>query len=300
MSTQITTAFVEQYRSTVQHLVQQGDSRFSGKVRMESQHGKSEYFEQLGATAAVKRTTRHGDTPRVNSNHQRRVVYLQDYEWSDLIDQADKVRLLIDPTSAYLRSAQMAMNRAKDDEIITAATGAAYYDAGTGNGSVSTVALSLTVAVDYVAAGSTANSGLTLAKLIKAASLLKTGEPPMGSRMFIAVSQDQIDDLLTNVTQVSSSDYAAVKALVDGNVTYFMGFNFIHTERLSRNTSTDVETCFAYIEEGILFSTGEDVVARVSERDDKSYSIQPYLRMSVGATRMQEAEVVSVACDRSP
>lgn len=300
MSQQITTAFVEQYGSTLQHLVQQGDSRFAGKTRVESQKGKSEFFEQLGATSAVKRTSRHGDTPRVDSNHQRRAVYLNDYEWSDLIDQQDKVRLLIDPTSSYLRSAQMAFNRSKDDEIIAAATGTAYADTGSGNGTVSSQSLTNTVAVNYVLTGSAVNSGLTLAKLIKAKSVLATSEPPMGSRFFFVHSQQQLDDLLNNVSQVSSADYNNVKALVEGNVTRFAGFDFIKTERLSRNSSTDVETCFAYVEEGLLLSVGEDFITRVSERADKSYAIQPYARMSIGATRMQEAEVTTVYCDRSP
>jgi hypothetical protein len=308
MSNQITTAFVEQYSSTLQHLVQQGDSRFAGKTRVESQKGKSEFFEQLGATSAVKRTSRHGDTPRVDSNHQRRAVYLNDYEWADLIDQQDKLKLLIDPTSSYLRNAQMAFNRSKDDEIIAAATGTAYADTGGGSGAVSAVTFPTStttnvVPVNYIPtapAGSGANTGMTLGKWLRAKSILTTAEPPQGSKFFIVVSQQQIDDMLNNVTQVSSADYANVKALVDGTIDRFAGLEVIRTERTTRNTSTDIDTCFAYVEEGLLLSVGEDMVTRVSERDDKSYAIQPYARMSIGATRMQEPEVVSIACDRSP
>jgi hypothetical protein len=308
MSQQITTAFVEQYSSTLQHLVQQRDSRFAGKTRTESQKGKSEFFEQLGATAAVKRTSRHADTPRVDSNHQRRAVYLNDYEWSDLIDQQDKIKLLIDPASSYLMAAKMAFNRSKDDEIIAAATGTAYADTGSGNGAVSAVTFpssttTNTIVVNYIngaPAGSGANTGLTLAKVIRANSMLETAEPPEGSRKFLVVSRQQIDDMLNNVAQVSSKDYADVKALQEGTITKFGGFEWIRTERTTRNTSTDIDTCFAYVEEGLLLSVGEDIVTRVSERSDKSYAVQPYARMSIGATRMQEPEVVSIACDRSP
>lgn len=305
MSQQINNAFVEQYSSTLQHLVQQSDCRFAGKTRVESQHGKTEFFEQLGATAAVKRTSRHGDTPRVEANHQRRAVFLNDYEWSDLIDQQDKVRLLIDPTSGYLQSAKNAFMRSKDDEIIAAATGTAYADTGAGNGSVSAVTFPSTQAVVVnhlhgTPAGSGANTGLTLAKMIRAKSLLTAAEPPEGSKYYLVHSQNEMDDLLANVSQVSSADYAAVKALVTGGTDFFMGMNFIRSERIAINTSTDVSTCFAYVHEGLLLSVGEDMVTRVSERDDKSYSVQPYARMSIGATRMQELEVVSIACDRSP
>ena len=40
----------------------------------------------------------------------------------------------------------------------------------------------------------------------------------------------------------------------------------------------------------------KDVTARISERDDKSYSTQVYYCMSVGATRMEEEKVVQIPC----
>ena len=48
------------------------------------------------------------------------------YEYADLIDNQDKVRTLIDPTSSYAIAAAYALGRAVDDEIITAVTGTAY------------------------------------------------------------------------------------------------------------------------------------------------------------------------------
>ncbi len=308
MSQQITTAFVEQYNSTVQHLAQQATSRLGGKVRRESQKGKSEFFEQLGATAAVKRTSRHGDTPRVDSNHQRRACYLNDYEWSDLVDQPDKIRLLIDPESNYLKSARMAFERSMDDEIIAAATGTSYADIGGGNGAVSPVTFpsstaTNTIVVNYIngaPGGSGANTGLTLAKTIRANSMLETAEFPEGSKKYLVVSRQQIDDMLNNVTQVSSKDYADVKALQEGTITRFGGFEWVRLERLQRNTGTDIETCFAYVEDALMLSVGQDIVGRVSERADKSYSTQAYMNMSIGSTRLQEPGVISIACDRSP
>jgi hypothetical protein len=302
MSFQITTPFVEQFSANVEHLAQQMESRFAGKVREESQQGKSKAFEQLGATQAVKRTSRHADTPRVDSNHQRRWAYLSDYDWSDLVDSLDDVKMLIDPKSSYAQSAAMAMNRAMDEEVIAAATGTAYADTGGGNGAGSPVVLPSTqkIAVNYVASGSPANSGLTLAKLIKAKSILGKAEFPAGSQTYFAYTQQQLDDLLLNVAQVSNADYAAVKALVDGEVSYFMGFNFIKTELLAHNVSTDVRTCFAYVKVALLRNIGKAPSGSVDKRPDKNNAWQVYSNMSVGAARMQEKGVVEVLCDESP
>ena len=65
MSTQITTAFVEQYSSNVSMLSQQMGSKLRGAVDVETVRGKNAFFDQIGATAAVARTTRHGATPQV-------------------------------------------------------------------------------------------------------------------------------------------------------------------------------------------------------------------------------------------
>ena len=67
MSVQITTAFVEQYKSNVFHLAQQKGSRLRDAVRTETVTGKSHFFERIGDTAALKRTSRHSDTPRVDT-----------------------------------------------------------------------------------------------------------------------------------------------------------------------------------------------------------------------------------------
>lgn len=59
MSVQITTAFVEQYKGNVEHLVQQKGSRLREAVEVETVTGKNAYFEQLGKTTAQQRTSRH-------------------------------------------------------------------------------------------------------------------------------------------------------------------------------------------------------------------------------------------------
>ena len=52
MSVQITTAFVEQYKSNVFHLAQQKGSRLRDAVRSETVTGKSHFFERIGSVAA--------------------------------------------------------------------------------------------------------------------------------------------------------------------------------------------------------------------------------------------------------
>tara|TARA_R110000824_G_scaffold22930_2_gene83132 strand:- start:187 stop:447 length:261 start_codon:yes stop_codon:yes gene_type:complete len=61
MSTQITTAFVQQYNNNVQMLSQQKGSLLRSAVSVESINAKNAFFDQVGVATAVKRTSRHAD-----------------------------------------------------------------------------------------------------------------------------------------------------------------------------------------------------------------------------------------------
>ena len=285
MSTQITTAFVQQFSANIQMLSQQMGSLLRDAVDSESVNGEKAFFDQVGAAAAVLRTSRHADTPLVETPHSRRMVTMADYEYADLIDDADKVRLLADPTSTYSRAAAAAMGRAMDDVIITAALGTATTGK---DGSTST---SLP-AGQKIAHGS---AGLTIAKLLSAKETLDANSVDPSITRHIIVSPKQISDLLNNTT-VTSSDFNTVKALATGELNSFVGFNFIVSNRLNTDSNSDRQV-IAFASDGIKLAIGKEPSARIDERADKSYSTQVYYCQSIGATRMEESKVVEIACN---
>jgi hypothetical protein len=271
-------------------LSQQMGSLLRGVVDVESVVGKNAFFDQVGKTTAVLRTSRHSDTPQIDTPHSRRRVSLADYEWADLIDNADKVRLLIDPTSSYAKAAAAAMGRAMDDVVIAALGGTAY----TGETGSTSVALP---AGQKPYNGSNQTDGLTVAKLLKAKELLDLADVDPSLPRFIIVGPKQISDLL-NTTEVKSSDFNTVKALAQGQLDSFLGFKFIVSNRLKFDaTNTDDRLAYAFTSDAIKLAVGQDVIARIDERADKSYSTQVYYAMSIGATRMEEEKVVEIACD---
>ena len=285
MSTQITTAFVNQFSANVQMLSQQMGSLLRNAVDTESVNGEKAFFDQVGAAAAVLRTSRHADTPLVETPHSRRMVTMSDYEYADLIDDQDKVRLLVDPTSTYSRAAAAAMGRAMDDVIISAALGTAYTGK---DGSTSTA---FDTSNNQIAAG---GNGLTLAKLITAKEILDSGDVDPSIPRYIACSPKQISDLLNNTT-VTSSDYNTVKALAMGEINTFVGFKFIVTNRLGVDGSSN-RRVIAWAMDGIKAAIGKEPTSRIDERADKSYATQIYYAMTLGATRMEEKKVVEVLC----
>ena len=286
MSNQITTAFSQQFGSTVALLSQQRGSIFRNAVRNESVVGEKAFFDQVSSVSAVKRTTRHSDTPLVEVPHSRRQVVMYTYEFADLIDDADQVATIVDPTSAYAQSAASAMNRAVDDEIIAAATGTAKTGKA---GSTST-----DLAASHIIAHGSA--GLTVAKLLSAKEQLDLASVDPSIPRHIAVAPQQITNLL-NTTEVKSSDFNTVKALARGELNSYLGFTFHVSNRLALDSTT--RTCFAWAQDGILLAIGQDQKSRIEERSDKSFSTQIYYSQTVGATRMEEDKVVSILCTES-
>ena len=289
MSSQITTSFVEQYSANVSMLAQQTGSKLRSAVDVESVRGKNAFFDQVGVTAAQLRTRRHGDTPQIDTPHSRRRVSLATYEWADLVDDADKVRMLVDPTSTYARAAAAAMNRSIDDVIITAMN--ADADTGVAGGT------STSLPSGQKTATSDQSDGLTVAKLLSAKYILDNNDVDPSLRRYLVCGPKQIQDLL-NTTEVKNSDYNTVKALAHGQLDSFLGFNFIMSTRLNTDaTYTTDRLVFAFTEDAIKLAIGKDVGAKISERADKSYSTQVYYSMDVGATRMEEEKVVQIPCN---
>lgn len=303
MSSSITEAFVKQFNANIMFLSQQKGSRLQGLVRKETQRGKSQFFDRLGPVVATKKTSRHSDTPQIDTPHSRRRVTMSDYEHADLIDDADKVRMLIDPASEYAMTFVWAFGRAKDDEIIAAADGSAF---GGEEGST-VVAHPNSQKIACVSGGS--GSNLNVECLRRAKQKFDSNDVDESIRRYIAQTSSQLTSLLGE-TEVTSADFNTVKALVQGEIDTFLGFTYIRTERLLTQGSAltfdqatgEVGTgsgdangyrrvlCWAM--DGLILTTGEDIKTRIDERPDKSYSTQVFTAMTIGATRLEEEKVV--------
>ena len=297
MSTQIPTSFVQQYSSAVRHLVQQRMSRLRGFVDVRTGlTGESAFFEQIGEVTSSKKTGRHQPIEFSDTPHKRRMVTSETYDTADAIDNDDRLRMLIaDPAGEYARAQAKQMGRDVDDILITAATGPAQ----TGKTGSTTVNLpaSQKIDVNYVEAGSPANSNLTVGKLRRAKAIL-LGNEVDEDNLFMAVSSSQLHSLLFD-NKLTSADFNTVRALVNGEIDTFMGFRFVRSERLQRDSS-DHRRVFAWAREGIALGVWQDVTTRIDPRVDlRTHPMQVYTWMDMGATRMEEKQVVEIACDES-
>ncbi len=291
MSTQITRAHVQQYKSRVEMLLQQKPSYFEMAVGTDSYEGKAAtVVEQVGAVEAIEKTARHADTAIVDIPHDRPWVFPRDFPFAAFIDREDKLRMLADFQAPYADVLAAAIQRKKDDLIIAAAT------ANMMTGENGSTAQAFDTTNHRIAAGS---SGLTVTKLIQAAEILQNSENDPDEPRYCAISPRQLRNLLTE-TQVTSADYNTVRALAEGKVDTYMGFKFIRTNRLPLVGSD--RGCLAWVKSGLHLGTWAGLNTRIDERPDKAYLTQVFVSISMGATRTQgsttqsNTKVVQILC----
>jgi hypothetical protein len=294
MSIQITTAMVESYKSNVKHLTQQKGSKLRRAVQVESVNAKSHFFEQIGATSMRQRTSRHADTPRMDVPHARRRVTLTDYDWAELVDNEDKVRMLIDPTSPYAEAAAMAAGREIDKIIITAADATAYT--GVDGSTTTSFDTNMVVDVQVRWPGVSADDcGLNVAKILAAAAKLGSNDVDPDEEKYLVPNARQIQSLLMD-EKISSHDFNVVKPLVEGQVVRFGGFTIIPCNRITTDANGDDKVLY-WAKGGLALGVGADITTKISERPDKNYATQVFCSMIMGATRLEEARVGYIECD---
>lgn len=312
MSIEITTAFVEQYRASILLLSQQKVSRLRMTCQQEDVVGRTFYGERIGATAGSDITERHGDTPLVSTPHSRRRGTMVDWDIADLVDQLDQQKMLISPVSTYLQNFIAAANRRIDKHVYDALGGTAAagqsgsttinnYDIGEcrlvdSDGTV------VTAGSDHSAALAT---GLTIPKLLTCKQLLDEGDIDPERQRYFVTNPYNLTQLL-NTTEVKSAEYNTVKALAMGHIDTFMGFKFImlqdykdatkgHLVDSPAETADEAVECYAWAQGAVKLGVGKEITTRVTERADKRYSIQPYLKMSFGAVRVEGPAVVEIS-----
>jgi hypothetical protein len=284
--------YVNKYDDDLKLTFQQKQSRLEGTVTADyGVVGHAKSFDTLGQADMEPVQTRNEDIHHQNLPAGRRWIDLTDFDWADYVDSFDKLKVLEDPTNKYVMAGNAAANRRKDKTIIDAALGSARETTGYGS-SIVTSMVALPAAQKVLHGG----TNITLAKIRTAKEILDTaeaGSTEEGGERTLVITANQLNVLLGD-SQLTSSDYNSIKALVDGNVNHFLGFEWKRVQSLPK-TAGGVRSCVAYAKEAMGLGVGETVKTDVSQRKDKrGHPWQVYLMMSIGAVRGIDAGVVEI------
>lgn len=285
---------VKMYTANVQAALVKKGGVLSSLVSRSSYKGeKAQVVNFIGPVEFIERDTPYSDTKLTQLEHTQRWIVGKEYDCAVLVDRLDLLKMIYDPTSPYVERFREAAAR-KQDEVIMAAF---FATAKTGkDGTTDTIFK----AANTVAHGGT---GLTVAKLRSVRKLIKKRHVDIRtSRPYMAVTAEEIDDLLGEVA-VGSSDYNAVKPLVDGEVSQFMGFTFVPYEDNgatpgksipSFTDGTKVRQLPVWVMDGMHHGSWEGLVITINNRPDKNNIKQIHGTMTEGATRLDEDKVFQV------
>ena len=285
------TAFVKQYNNTIYLLAQQMDTRIRSAVVVDTNWtGEQKFYDQYNQDSMIELIQRYASTPIQLPDFRRRVVAPRYFVSATLEDPKDALQTVLDPKSTFMQAKVAAGNRTTDDLLISAAGGTAYTGK-TGTTGV-TFPAAQKIAYNYLSAG----NGMTKVKCIGAKRILDANEVESTDR-YALVTGEQIADLL-NTTEVASSDYNVVKSLVQGEINTWLGFVWIRSERLLTDGSSN-RLCYFFQRYALQLAIQKDIEGRIDERADMNFAWQVYLRMCMGATRLEEGRIVQAACTES-
>jgi hypothetical protein len=283
-----------EFATNVQLLLQQEGSRLSSAVMMDSHVGKSASpVDQMGSVEMQTPAGRFAPIGRVDASLTRRWAFPADFDLPQLADSFDELQVLSDPKSKYVQNALYAAGRKRDAVILAALLGTSY----TGEQGGTSVALPAAqkVAIGF---GGSGNTKLTVAKLREGVRILRKGLVNPDETIHMAIGADEHDSLLAEV-QVTSADFnGGQPVLKNGKIDMFMGVQFILTELVQVTSS--VSYLPMWVKSGAHLGNWGNLYTDVSQRKDLSgHPWQAYIKMTIGATRLEEAKVVQVACDRA-
>lgn len=221
MAWTIDQAFVHAFDATMQHLSSEGAENIRSTVRNRpGVRGKTFNIERISGVEPIEITSRHQTTQLTPFPHSRRRLTVGDWGLSEMIDDIDKVKMLISPESDYARGFAMSYNRRSMQTIFRAMTGNSI---AVDNADTQT---NIALPAAQFSAG-TAGTGLTMANIRTAKQNLDDNGVDPGNRHAACVPAG-IRQLLADST-VTSSDFSTLNALSTGGIpdgSLWMGFRW--------------------------------------------------------------------------
>ena len=278
MAISISNAFVTLFDAEVKQAYQ-ADTVLRNTVRLRSGvQGATHKFPKIGAGVATVRVPQTDVTP-LNVEYTQATVTLSDYiaaEYSDIFNQA---KVNFDERQELVQVVGKAIGRRADQLVIDA---------------IAASGTSLTVSNDI---GGT-DSNLNVAKLREAKRLMDAGNVPMQDR-FILIHASNLSNLLSE-TAVTSSDFNTVKALVQGDINTFLGFNFItigdrSEGGLTGGGSGSDRTVYAWHKSAVGMAEGMGIRSEINYIPEKTSWLVASM-LSAGATAIDAGGIVSITC----
>jgi hypothetical protein len=275
MAQSITNAFVTLFDEEVKQAYQ-GEALLRGTMRTRSGvQGNTVKFPKIGKGVATVRVPQTDVTP-LNVTYSQVTATMTDYiaaEYSDIFHQS---HVNFDERRELVQVVSKSIARRMDQLCIDALNAAS---------SPSTVATGVGGAA----------SNMNIEKLRAAAKAMNDNNVPAEGRHLLMHSS-QLDALLGE-TEITSSDFASVKALVRGEINSFMGFNIITMGDRDEGgvPKPSTRTCFAWHQDSMGYAESMSQKSEVNYIPEKTSFLVSSM-FSAGAVAIDDEGIVKISC----
>jgi hypothetical protein len=275
MAQSITNAFVTLFDEEVKQAYQ-GEALLRGTMRTRSGvQGNTVKFPKIGKGVATVRVPQTDVTP-LNVTYSQVTATMTDYiaaEYSDIFHQS---HVNFDERRELVQVVSKSIARRMDQLCIDALNAAS---------SPSTVATSV----------GGAGTNMNIEKLRAAAKALNDKNVPAEGRNLLMHSS-QLDALLGE-TEVTSADFASVRALVRGEINSFMGFNIITMGDRDEGgvPKPSTRTCFAWHQDSMGYAESMSQKSEVNYIPEKTSFLVSSM-FSAGAVAIDDEGIVKISC----
>jgi len=280
MAIGLSNAFVTLFDAEVKQAYQ-AKAELVGAVRQRrGVEGSTAKFPKVGKGVATLRIPQTDVTP-LNVDFSQVTATMQDWNAAEYSDIFMQQKVNFDERQELVQVVANAIGRRQDQLII---------DALEGSGT------SLTVANDI---GGT-DTNLNVAKLREAKKLLDKGNVPPQDR-HVVLHANNLAALLSE-TEVTSSDFNTVKALVSGEINTYLGFTFhILGDRTEGGLTVDGSldrTVLAFHKDAIGYAEGMGPKSEINYVPEKT-SFLVNAMFSAGAVAIDAEGIVNLTCRES-
>ncbi len=275
MAQSITNAFVTLFDEEVKQAYQ-GEALLRGTMRTRSGvQGNTVKFPKIGKGVATVRVPQTDVTP-LNVTYSQVTATMTDYiaaEYSDIFHQS---HVNFDERRELVQVVSKSIARRMDQLCIDALNAAS---------SPSTVATTV----------GGAGTNMNIEKLRAAAKAMNDNNVPAEGRHLLMHSS-QLDALLGE-TEVTSADFATVKALVRGEINSFMGFNIITMGDRDEGgvPKPSTRSCFAWHQDSMGYAESMSQKSEVNYIPEKTSFLVSSM-FSAGAVAIDDEGIVKISC----
>lgn len=291
------------FQDNLEHAVQYKGAKFRPYFQVGSAGGEGHaMIDVIGEMDAEEVTERFGDTPNFQPERWRRWVFPRTFDTGTLIEDADTLKSLVDPTSDIVMSHAKALRRKEDVNVaIPSFFGPVYQgkDVGEAMGNPIAFPAANVIAVTVGSAGGATPVNMNVAKIQAAVKLAMDNEVDQMEEgtPIVGITPSQWSALFDEQKMIHG-DYINGRPLMEGDLPGIFKCDFVISTKFQTDANS-YRRCPFWYRRGMRMKDWKAVQVNLAPNVGKRFKIQTYAEFMAGAARAVDELVYEIKCNEA-